>query len=221
MRGRGERERDLTLDPHLAVEPLIEGGCVEGLLIDHVGDSVRAAVAGPVEAADQLTDSTLGDHVELGYSVAISSDGDTIVAGAPAGSEIAGNGVNSQGTVDVFTTTGNWTSTSTPAARLAVAGSPATESSLGGELGWSVAISGTTIVAGAPYDATYPSYGEAYVFVRPPGGWVNATQTARLSASNPSNPDGDEYFGWSVGVSGTTIVVGAYAQEAKGGYACT
>ena len=36
----------------------------------------------------ELTDSTLGGNMELGYSVAISSDGDTIVAGAPAGSEI-------------------------------------------------------------------------------------------------------------------------------------
>jgi len=168
----------------------------------------------------ELTDSALGGHVELGYSVAISSDGDTIVAGAPAGSEIAGNGVNSQGTVDVFTTTGSWTSTSTPNARLTVAGSPGTESSLGGELGWSVAISGTTIVAGAPYDPTYPSYGEAYVFVMPPGGWVSRTQTAELSASDHSNPTGgDEYFGWSVGVSGTTIVVGAYHQKGGGGYA--
>jgi hypothetical protein len=169
----------------------------------------------------ELSDSGLGGHVELGYSVAISSDGDTIVAGAPAGSEIAGNGVNSQGTVDVFTTTtGNWASTSTPAARLTVAGSPGTESSLGGELGWSVAISGTTIVAGAPYDATYPSFGEAYVFKEPSGGWSGPqTQVAELSASDPSNPAGDEYFGWSVGVSGPTIVVGAYHQKGGGGYA--
>jgi hypothetical protein len=170
----------------------------------------------------ELTDSALGGHVELGYSVAISSDGDTIVAGAPAGSEVVPNGVNTQGTVDVFTTSGGWASTSTPAARLTVAGSPATESSLGGELGWSVAISGTTIVAGAPYDSTYPSYGEAYVFVMPPGGWVNATQTAELSASDHSNPTGgDEYFGWSVAVSGTTIVVGAYHQKGGGGYAAS
>jgi hypothetical protein len=168
----------------------------------------------------ELTDAGLGGHVELGYSVAISSDGDTIVAGAPAGSEIAGNGVNSQGTVDVFTTTGAWKSTTTPAARLTVAGSPTTESPLGGELGWSVAISGTTIVAGAPYDATSPSFGEAYVFNEPPGGWSGPqTQAAELSASNPSNPNGDEYFGWSVGVSGNTIVVGAYHQGAGGGYA--
>jgi hypothetical protein len=164
----------------------------------------------------ELTDPALLDHVELGYSVAIS--GNTIVAGAPAGSEVPGNSTNSQGTVDVFTTTtGNWTSTSTPAARLTVS---TPESSLGGELGWSVAISGNTIVAGAPYDPTYPSYGEAYVFVMPEGGWVNATQTAELSASDPWNSSGGgEYFGWSVGVSGTTIVVGAYHQGPSSGYA--
>jgi hypothetical protein len=165
----------------------------------------------------ELTDSALGGHVELGYSVAISSDGHTIVAGAPAGSEVTGNSTNSQGTVDVFTTTtGNWTSTSTPNARLTVS---TPESTLGGELGWSVAISGNTIVAGAPYDPTYPSFGEAYVFVMPAGGWVNATQTAELSASDPTNPNGGENFGWSVGVSGTTIVVGAYHQGPAGGYA--
>jgi hypothetical protein len=166
----------------------------------------------------ELTDAALGGHVELGYSVAISSDGDTIVAGAPAGSEIVGNGVNSQGTVDVFTTTiGNWTSTSTPAAKLTVS---TPESTLGGELGWSVAISGTTIVAGAPYDPTYPSYGEAYVFDEPNGGWSGPqTQTAELSAGDPSNPNGGEYFGWSVGISGPTIVVGAYQQKGGGGYA--
>jgi FG-GAP repeat len=188
----------------------VHGGAV------YVFQKPAAGWASATQTAE-LTDSALGGHVELGYSVAISSDGDTIVAGAPAGSEIAGNGVNSQGTVDVFTTSGGWTSTSTPTARLTVAGSPTTESSLGGELGWSVAISGTTIVAGAPYDATSPSFGEAYVFTMPPGGWVSGTQVAELSASDPSNPNGDEYFGWSVGVSGATIVVGAWHQAPAGG----
>lgn len=156
----------------------------------------------------ELTDSALGPDVELGYSVAISSDGDTIVAGAPAGSEIPGNGTNSQGTVDVFTTTGTWTSTSTPNARLTVAGSPGTESSLGGELGWSVAISGATIVAGAPFDPTSPSDGAAYVFNEPAGGWSGPhTQVAELTEQAPPT-NGDE-FGWSVGISGATIVVGA------------
>ena len=164
----------------------------------------------------ELTDSTLGGNQELGFSVAISSDGDTIVAGAPAGSEAPpqehSNGVGTQGTVDVFTTTGGWTSTSTPNARLTVAGAPETESPLGGELGWSVAISGGTIVAGAPYDATsYPYTGVAYVFNEPAGGWSGPqNQAAVLTASLLSTSySGEDLFGWSVGISGNTIVVGA------------
>ena len=126
------------------------------------------------------------------------------------------NGEDTQGTVDVFTTTGRWASTSTPTARLTVAGSPATESPLGGELGWSVAISGThDRCRCALRRPTYPSYGEAYVFDEPRGGWSGPqTQTAELSASDPSNPNGEDVFGWSVGISGTTIVVGAYQQGA-------
>jgi hypothetical protein len=157
----------------------------------------------------ELTDPTLPNttvpgHDELGYSVAIL--GNTIVAGAPAGSEVTGNGLGTQGTVDVFTTTGNWTSTSTPNDRLSVSGP---ESPLGGELGWSVAISGTTIVAGAPFDgAASPFDGVAYVFNEPGGGWSGAqTQAATLSEHLP--PTGDDEFGWSVGISGTTIAVGA------------
>jgi hypothetical protein len=166
----------------------------------------------------ELTDSTLGGNEELGFSVAISSDGDTIVAGAPAGSEAPSqehhNPGNTQGTIDVFTTTGAWTSTSTPNARLTVAGAPATESPLGGELGWSVGISGTTIVAGAPYDGSAGSYpGLAYVFNELGGAWSGPqTQAAVLTASPLSTiSDGEDLFGTSVGISGNTIVVGAPA----------
>jgi hypothetical protein len=164
----------------------------------------------------ELTDSTLGAKRELGFSVAISSDGHTIVAGAPAGSEVAENGVNTQGTVDVFTTTGRWRTTSTPTARLTVAGSPATESTLGGELGWSVAISGHIIVSGTPYDPTYPSDGAAYVFNQPPGGWSGPqTQAAELTEQAP--PNEEDRFGSSVGISGNTIVIGA-SGYAPGGH---
>jgi hypothetical protein len=48
--------------------------------------------------------------------------------------------------------------------------------------GWSVAISGRTIVSGAPYDPTYPSDGVAYVFDQPAGGWSGRqTQAAELT----------------------------------------
>jgi trimeric autotransporter adhesin len=166
----------------------------------------------------ELTDSTLGGNEELGFSVAISSDGDTIVAGAPAGSQAPpqehSNPGDTQGTIDVFTTTGGWTSTSTPNARLTVAGAPATESPGGGELGWSVGISGTTIVAGAPYDGSAGFYpGLAYVFNEQGGAWSGPqTQAAVLTASPLSTTgSGVDQFGWSVGISGNTIVVGAPA----------
>ena len=67
-----------------------------------------------------------------------------------------------------------------------------TASDLGGLLGASVAISGNTIVAGAP-EATVngnPYQGAVYVFVKPRGGWANATQTARLTASDGAAGDG-------------------------------
>jgi FG-GAP repeat len=149
--------------------PFHTPGAQEGAV--YVFQMPAAGWASATQTAE-LTDSTLGNHVELGYSVAISSDGHAIAAGAPAGSEVPGNGTNTQGTVDVFTTTGAWTSTTAPNARLTVAGAPGTESPLGGELGWSVAIDGTTIVAGAPYDGSaYPYTGLAYVFNEPGGGW--------------------------------------------------
>jgi hypothetical protein len=79
--------------------------------------------------------------------------------------------------------------------------------------GWSVGVSGPTIVVGAYHQkgtGGYAAPGEAYVFVMPPGGWVNAIQTAELTASDPN---ADEDLGWSVGVSGDTVVVGAPNRE--------
>jgi hypothetical protein len=154
----------------------------------------------------ELTDSTGEAGDELGYAVAIS--GNTIAAGEPAGSEILHDSnprSESQGTVDVFTTTGSWASTSTPNSRLTES---AVTDVLGGELGWSVAISGKTIVAGAPFDGIHGDpEGVAFVFVEPGGGWSGAhTQTAELTESDPSGAD---HFGTSVAVSGNTVAVGA------------
>ncbi len=162
----------------------------------------------------ELTDSAGPAGAELGYSVAIS--GNTIAAGEPAGTELLhdSNPTHSQGTVDVFTTTGAWTSTGTPNAQL-------TESSetdvLGGELGWSVAISGKTIVAGAPFDGTHGDpEGEAFVFTEPVGGWSGAhTEAAELKESDPS---GEDHFGESVAISDNTVVSGArYFAQSRGG----
>ncbi len=97
------------------------------------------------------------------------------------------------------------------------------------EFGRSVAISGDTLVVGAygeDRNATgvngnqgnnnANSSGAAYVFVRVGTNWV---QQAYLKASNagglsPGESEGD-WFGFSVAVSGDTIVVGAHGEDSS------
>ena len=72
--------------------------------------------------------------------------------------------------------------------------------------GASVAVSGNTIVVGAPAEPLLSSgAGQAYVFTRTATGWH---QTARLEGPGT---DGADWFGDSVAISGSTIVVGAPA----------
>ena len=131
-----------------------------------------------------------GDH--LGQTVAIS--GDTIVAGAPD----KNLGHPEEGAVYVFVRPpGGWTSVTTTA-RLS-----ASDRAEDDHLGFSVAISGNTIAAGAPGSAD-PS-GAAYVFVKPPTGWTDNEDTAKLTVSASAL----RFLGQSVAVSGDTVVVGA------------
>ncbi|PHP65408.1 hypothetical protein CSC94_18785 [Zhengella mangrovi] len=77
--------------------------------------------------------------------------------------------------------------------------------------GYSVAISGYTVVVGAHADGDGGSYsGSAYVFVRSGTSWA---QQAKLTASDATAYD---TFGWSVAISGDTVVVGANADDDGG-----
>ncbi|HSB11688.1 MAG TPA: FG-GAP repeat protein, partial [Blastocatellia bacterium] len=137
----------------------------------------------------KLTASDAAVEDEFGISVAIS--GETIVVGAPFGDTAAGFG---SGSAYVFVRSGSvWSEQ----AKLT-----ASDAAGGDEFGWSVAISGETIVVGALFGDTAagPDSGSAYVFVRSGSVW---SEQAKLTASG-----GDE-FGWSVAISGETIVVGA------------
>jgi hypothetical protein len=80
-------------------------------------------------------------------------------------------------------------------------------------LGSSVSISGNTIVAGAPGSALSNTPGAGYIFVKPTGGWKNATQTAKLTSS-----DGGAYdsFGYSVSLDGASLVAGAPGNQQNG-----
>ena len=89
------------------------------------------------------------------------------------------------------------------------------------QFGYSVAISGDTVVVGAinedssttgvnttPNESANDA-GAAYVFVRNSGVW---TQQAYLKASNSQ---GNDKFGYSVAISGDTVVVGATQEDSS------
>lgn len=140
----------------------------------------------------QLTSVGVDQNTALGFSVSVS--GDTVVAGAP--------GVDgSAGAVYVYVRPqSGWTNT-TQLARLT-----ATDRAPGHRFGTSVAVSGDTVVVGAP--GADSGAGASYVFEKPLGGWSDATQTARL-VDEARLPDSG--FGDSVAVDGTSVVVGAEA----------
>ena len=82
--------------------------------------------------------------------------------------------------------------------------------------GGSVAISGDTVVVGACYDDDNgDASGSAYIYIRPSTGWANATEVAKLTASDGVAYD---FFGGSVAISDNTIVIGADGDDDNGGH---
>ncbi len=78
--------------------------------------------------------------------------------------------------------------------------------------GWSVAISGATAIVTAPRDDDNdPNSGSAYLFdISDP---ANPTQITKLL---PNDGAGDDWFGYSVAISGTTAIVGARWDDDNG-----
>ena len=132
-------------------------------------------------------DGAGGDY--FGGSVSI--DGNTIVIGADRDDDRG----SSSGSAYVFSNdSGTWTQT----AKLT-----ASDGASFDYFGDSVSIDGNTIVIGADRDDDRgSSSGSAYVFTNDSGTW---TQTAKLTASDGASFD---YFGGSVSIDGSTIVVG-------------
>ena len=84
----------------------------------------------------------------------------------------------------------------------------------GDYLGYSVAVSGDTVVVGAYGEDDGGDYaGAAYVFVRSGGVW---SQQARLVAGDAQAND---QFGLSVALDGDTVLIGAYGKSAGAGAA--
>lgn len=133
---------------------------------------------------------------DFSYSVAIS--GDTLVAGA--------RGANGQtGAAYIFVEPASgWATTSAFAAKLT-----APDSGNGDAFGAAVAISGNTIVAGAPVAKIGANglQGAAYVFVKPGAGWTSTSAfDAMLTASDGTAGDA---LGASVAVANNTVIAGA------------
>jgi hypothetical protein len=166
----------------------------------------------------------------FGISVAVS--GSTIVVGASSedsnqtmitnadGSASTNNSADAAGAVYVFKRdgSGNW---------IQDAYLKASNAEAGDYFGNSVAISGSTIVVGASLEDSNqttitntdgtasasnsaPGSGAVYVFKRDgSGNWI---QDAYLKASNA---EGNDEFGSSVAISGSTIVVGAHGEDSN------
>ena len=143
----------------------------------------------------QLTNPESGN----GVGVQVSIDQNTIVVGVQTAT-VKGN--KDQGTAYVFVEppTG-WATTSAPNAQLT-----ASDGSYQDFFGLSLAVSGDTIIVGAPFHHNQNGPGEVYVFEKPPAGWANATQTAKLTRSKAGQHD---EFGFAVSINGSTVVVGA------------
>lgn len=168
---------------------------------------VYRKVAGIWVQEAYLKASNPNSNDNFGASVSIS--GDTIVVGAPS------NG--GSGSAFVFVRSGT---TWTQEALL-----KASNFGSGDRFGSSVDIDGDVIVVGAEWedssqnaitngtsasaDNSKSDSGAAYVFRRNAGTW---TQEAYLKTPNPDNND---YFGSSVSISGSTIVVGAYKEDSQ------
>jgi hypothetical protein len=172
----------------------------------------------PIAQQGYFKASNTGIDDIFGASVAI--DGDTLVVGASGESSNA-TGVNGNqadnsaedaGAVYVFVRSGT--------AWVQQAYLKASNTNANDIFGRSVAISGDTIVVGADAedsnatgvngnqsDNSLTNPGAAYVFVRTGTTW---SQQAYLKASNTGQFD---FFGFSVAISGETIVVGAMGED--------
>jgi FG-GAP repeat/Putative binding domain, N-terminal len=93
----------------------------------------------------------------------------------------------------------------------------ASDGAAGDNFGRAVDIFGDTVIVGAKYHDSDNSddSGSAYIFEMPTDGWMDMTETAKLTARDGAQWD---YFGLSVSISGDQAIVGAYGDDDNGSY---
>jgi len=141
---------------------------------------------------------SLGEQPADEFGDAVAIDGNTVVVGAVGVQVRNGEG----GAAYVFVKPANGWKDMTQIAIL----TPSDDAYF---FGASVAISGDTIVIGAPRteENGVPQQGAVYVFVKPAGGWTDMTETAKLIGAHVDHK-GEDRVGSSVSIDGNTIVAG-------------
>lgn len=156
----------------------------------------------------KLTAGDPGFMDHFGHSVAIS--GDTVAVGAPYENGGNGNPISDAGAVYIFQRdqggANNWGQVVK-----VTAGDPQEED----DFGFSVSLSGDTLVVGAPGEDGGPgdpmSYaGAVYIFERDQGGANNWGQFVKIAAGDIQSGDG---FGSGVAISGDTLVAGSPTED--------
>ena len=189
----GVLANDSDVDGHTLTATLIED-VLNGTLTLSADGSFVYTHSGNDAISFELSPGAGNSLVEYGIATAI--DGDTLVVG----SNSQESDFNLAGAVYVFVREGvhwHFQAKLVPLDPVGVH-----------FFGWTVGISGDTIVVGAPGDNDAGTWsGAAYVFVREGTSW---SQQAKLAAVDAEA--GDE-FGVSVAIDGDTLVVGSYLDD--------
>jgi hypothetical protein len=165
---------------------IVVGAPYEDTAAFNAGSAYIFDINGNQLAKIQASDADVNNN--FGHSVSVSDT--RIVVGAP----YKGTTSLSDGAAYIFDIDGNQ-----------IAKIIASDAQYGDNFGWSVAVSDTRIVVGALYEDTNGSQaGSAYIFD------INGNQLAKIQASDAELGD---FFGTSVAVSDTRIVVGAEGED--------
>jgi hypothetical protein len=170
-------------------------------IMTEVGKAYVYARSGSTWTLEKELGSANPDYTD-GFGQAVAISGTTVAVGSSHDNNTPTGTVGHAGSVTIFTRTmnGGWPTQAT----INPTGSAAYDN-----YGWSVALSGSTLVAGAPsVDGT--GNGRAFVHTRSGTTW---SQQAELTASDGAPSD---RFGFSVAISSTTIIVGAPLHDAQG-----
>lgn len=143
----------------------------------------------------KLTPQTAGDASSSGFGLSVATDGDYIAVGAFGDDEVSTNA----GAVYVFDTAGQFVRKLLPPASMG-----------GGQLGLSVDIDAGTVVGGA-WRANTGGYGDAGLALV-----FDAASGQLLRTLGAMDPKQGALFGYSVGIGGGTVVVGAESDTDQG-----